>query len=584
MELDTMYRLKNFLSKLVAIILSLVAVQIAYAEHPSGTRPDVNPDNDACSSATAEANLKQREAALLGPAHAEDHAKARARKCRVKQGWDKEVTPDAQALAAASAQPVSTAGQWSRPFVIPVVGITSVLLNTGKVLFWSYDPSQYGNPNASNTGVAYVWDPSTRTGHSITPPENIWCGGQTILSDGRVYVAGGNLRYPDSNAAPGQTSFEGSLSNYTFDPNTETWTRQPDMATGRWYPTVTGLADNRVVITSGLDQTGSGAVAQAVELFTPAVAIDGVGTISTVSIHDPTGLYPFQYLLPSGKMLQAGPSLTNTALLTPGTWSWSNIPNMRSDHYLYGNGISYTDASVTPVKQVIMIAGGEDGVTAIRNNEWLDSTNPTAGWNLYPQWLQPRHNGNTVILPDGTLFTVGGNRAITTYDDPLFETELYNKPANDPTGLWVQKAPNTIQAAYHSSAILLPDATVLLSQDDMNYAAASSHQAQVYSPPYLFKGTRPKITGAPNAINLGQTFAVTANTPKIASVVLVAPGAVTHGNDMHQRFIKLQASAKGVNLRVTIPASSSLVPPGYYMLFIVDSNGIPSVAKFVRIS
>jgi hypothetical protein len=147
-------------------------------------------------------------------------------------------------------------------------------------------------------------------------------------------------------------------------------------------------------------------------------------------------------------------------------------------------------------------------------------------------------------------------------------------------------APNTIQAAYHSSAILLPDATVLLSQDDMDKSAAAAlnHQAQVYSPPYLFAGARPNITRAPSALSLGQTFFVTANTSKIASVVLIAPGAVTHGNDMHQRYIKLQSQMNGLNAKATIPASFNLVPPGYYMLFIVDSNGIPSVAKFVRIS
>jgi hypothetical protein len=541
---------------------------------------------NGCPSVAAETRLKQRETALLGPAHAEDHAKVRAHRCRVAQGLEKVAKPEPQMLAAFAAKPSSAVGQWSAPFGIPVVGIISVLLNTGKVLFWSYDPSQWYNPNASNTGVGYVWDPATRTGHAITPPENIWCGGQTILGDGRVYVAGGNLRYPDPSAGKG---WEGSLSNYTFNPNTETWTKQPDMANGRWYPTVTQV--NGVVITSGYDQTGSQAIVQAVELFRASPNIDGVGSVNTVSFHDPTGLYPFQYLLRSGQMLQAGPSYANSALLTPvppgATWSWSNLPAMRSSHMNFGNGIIYTEAatSVTPVKQAIVIAGGEDDAyRPISNNEWLDGANPTAGWSQYPQWLQARHNGNTVILPDGRLFTVGGNSASTLYDNPLFESELYNKPADDPTGSWVQMAPNTIPAAYHSSAILLPDATVLLSQDDMDKADASAHQAQVYSPPYLFAGARPEITEAPSALSIGQSFSVTASTPNIASVVLIAPGAVTHGNDMHQRFLKLKSQTNGPNLQVSMPTNKYLAPPGYYMLFIVDSKGIPSVAKFVHVS
>jgi Domain of unknown function (DUF1929) len=183
------------------------------------------------------------------------------------------------------------------------------------------------------------------------------------------------------------------------------------------------------------------------------------------------------------------------------------------------------------------------------------------------------------------LFTVGGNNDVTTYDNPLFESELYNKPANDPTGNWVSMSPNTIQAAYHSSAILLPDATVLLSQDDMDPSAASTHQAQVFSPPYLFNGSRPQIIDSPIALSLGQSFTVTADRPDISSVALVAPGAVTHGNDMHQRYIKLpsQVGDDG-SLLATLPASSALVPPGYYMLFIVDSKGTPSVARFVHVS
>jgi hypothetical protein len=596
-----MCRLTNLRQKPLAIILgvSLGIFPSAYAQQSAGSNAGGNSENDACSSVAAEAKLQQRETALLGPDHAKTHANARAHQCRVAKGLEKVAEPDPGVIGAARAQPGNAMGQWSAPFVIPVVGIASVLLNTGRVLFWSYNPPDYLNPAASNTGVAYIWDPATKAGHSITPPENIWCGGQTILSDGRVYVAGGNLRYPDPNSAPGQTGWEGALTNYTFNPNTETWTKQPNMAVGRWYPTVTQLADNSVVITSGYDQSGSvdqngsqaATITQAVELFKPAAAIDGQGTVSTISTHNPTGLYPYQYLIASNpatpsQMLQAGPSYDNTFLLTSGTWSWSPVPLMNTSHYGYGNGIVYTDASVTPIKQIVTIAGGENGQTALSNNEWLDTTNPGSGWKQYPQWQQVRHNANTVILPDGTLFTVGGNQKPTTYDSPLFESELYNKPANDPTGQWVVVAPNAIQAAYHSSAILLPDATVLLSQDDNNPSQASTHQAQIYSPPYLFKGNRPQISSVPSGFGLGQTYSIKVNgNSNVVSAVLVAPGAVTHGNDMHQRFIKLRSVPQGKNqLSLTIPASGSVVPPGYYMLFVVDSNGIPSVAKFVRVT
>lgn len=532
-----------------------------------------------------EDQLKKRETALLGSAHAEEHAESRRHTCRVVKGLETEVVAaDPQALAVAAALPANEAGQWNAPINIPIVGVTAVLLNNGKVLFWSYDPATWGNPAASNQGVSYLWNPTTRTGNFIPAPENIWCGGQTILSDGRVFLAGGNLRYPDPTAPPGERGWKGDFSAYTFNQVTSSFIKQPEMAKGRWYPTVTQLPDNSAIITGGYDETGKQSTNQMVDLFKPSAGMSGVGTITTVSTKKTPGLYPFQYVLPSGAMLQTGPETTNSYLLQPGAWTWTRLSNMLYDHGGNANGISYTDASLTPVSQVIVISGGK---TLPVNNEWLDSHDPTAGWRDYPKWTRQRHNANTVILPDGKLLTIGGNAASTNYGGTHFSAELYNKPANDRSGAWIEVAPHTIPAAYHSSALLLPNGTVLLSEDDRTKTAdaAAKHRAQIYSPPYLFKGARPKL-GAPASLVRGQTFAITgtAVAPRtIASAALIAPAAVTHGNDMHQRFIKLPITVAGTNVQATVPASTALVPPGYYMLFIVDSEGVPSIAKFVRI-
>lgn len=585
--------IQNLRKKPLAVFLGLLFGSLTIA-HAAGRGSGA-----ACGDPAAEASLKAKETALLGASHAEEHAQARAQQCKKFLGSAAAPSPDPQTLAAASTAPTSTVGQWSAPVSVPVAGITSVLLNTGNVLFWSYDPTQYLNPSSSNNGLAYVWNPASQTGHSINPPSNIWCGGQTILADGRVYSAGGNLRYPDPNAPAGTQNWEGALTEYTFNPGTEAWIQQPLMSVGRWYPTTTQLADNTVVISSGLDQTGSGNVTQVIEQFTPSSDINGVGSIADVTTHDPTGLYPFQYLTAAGQLSQIGPSSNNTFMVTPGTWAWSAVPNMNVSHFGYGNGIIATDASVTPATQIIAIAGGENGTTAISNNEWFDVNNPSAGWRQFPQWLQVRHNSNTVILPDGTLFTVGGSPDPTTYGstpcpnnpsttcpNPIYESELYNKPAYDTTGQWVQVAPNTLRAAYHSTAILLPDATVLLSEDDWDYPSGATHYVQIYSPPYLFKGgTRPSITSAPAQVTVGQTFSITTSTTKIASAVLVAPAAVTHANDMHQRFIKLKSShGNTAKVNLTVPGSHSIVPPGYYLLFVLDSNGVPSVGKFIKVS
>ena len=609
----------------VSLLLFKAWTGFAFAAPPGFT---------ACQTADVEAMLLEREKSLIGPSHAMQHSHMRKHQCEVERGtrkvpgkgfemkasqtlvdddaakkavWKRNtnvsqirngatvllggLTGSKQAIAqVASTDPVIV-GRWSSPFVIPVVGVTAVLLHTGKVMFWSYDPVNYHNPKKGNDGVGYIWNPATRVGYNIPPPENIWCAGHTILSDGRVYVAGGNLRYPDGNAPPGQGSWQGTLTNYTFNPLQEIWAKQPDMVRGRWYPTVTKLADNRVVITSGIDETGSNAINNVVEVFTPDPNINGIGRVNAVGLHNSSGLYPLQFVLPSGQMLETGPGADSSFQLNPATWNWTGLPRMMSDHYYLGTGASYTDASVTPNRQLVMVAGGYNYNPPLVNapvavNEWLDGFNPALGWKAYPQFQTARHNHNTVMLPDGAMLTVGGNRGVYGYEEPELSSELYSKPAGDPTGVWNKVAPHTIQAAYHSTAILLPDATVLLSQDDMDSSAAAAfqHKAQVYSPPYLFKGAQPVITSAPASAGYGQPFNVLTNRTGMVGAVLVAPAATTHGNDMHQRVIKMKAQTLTNGLNVTVPASSALVPPGHYMLFVMDSAGIPSVARFVHIS
>ncbi|MGY8903512.1 MAG: galactose oxidase-like domain-containing protein [Burkholderiales bacterium] len=583
----------------------------------------------ACQPADIEAKKHLHEKDQLGPSHADQHARMRRFQCEVESGVrkrhdagrvvaasqtlkddaaakeavikSKTNSPDLRGLgggsaigtpgiapsgAALAAGDPATMGRWSDPFIIPVVGVTAVLLHTGNVMFWSYDPVNYFLPDVPQNGVGFIWNPKTRSGYNIPPPENIWCSAQTILADGRVYVAGGNLGYPNPNAPAGMSGWKGSLTNYTFNPLAERWAKQPDMQRGRWYPTATQLADNRVVITSGIDETGSNAITNVVEMLTPDPNIDGIGQLRAVSIHNSSGLYPLQFLLPSGQMLEAGPGAASSFQFNPATSNWSGLPRMNHNHYYLGNGVSYTDVSVVPSKQLIMVAGGHTERAPQADNEWLDGFNPARGWSPYPQWRTPRHNANTVILPDGSLFTVGGNRGLYGYEDPIFEPELYAKAASDLTGSWLPMASHAIQAAYHSTAILLPDATVLLSQDDMDYSAqaAFQHKAQVYSPPYLFKGAQPQITAAPERLAYGLTFSIATDRGDMVSAVLVAPGATTHGNDMHQRVIKLRVQPQALGLTASVPASSALVPPGYYMLFVLDAAGIPSVAKFVQIS
>ena len=148
---------------------------------------------------------------------------------------------------------------------------------------------------------------------------------------------------------------------------------------------------------------------------------------------------------------------------------------------------------------------------------------------------------------------------------------------------------------YHSTALLLPDGRVLSSGggicgacDSQGYLAKN---AEVFSPPYLFQkdgsgalATRPTITSAPGSVAYNTAFTI--NTPaasSIGKVALVRLGAVTHSVNMEQRYVPLSFTAGSGNLTATAPLNANIAPPGYYMLFVIGTDGVPSVANMVRV-
>src|SRR5205814_7209950 len=110
------------------------------------------------------------------------------------------------------------------------------------------------------------------------------------------------------------------------------------------------------------------------------------------------------------------------------------------------------------------------------------------------------------------------------------------------------------------------------------------YSAELYSPPYLFKGARPTIANAPGVVGYGATFAVdTPDAAGVASVALVELGAVTHATDMDQRYVPLEFARGAGTLSVQGPPDANTAPPGYYMLFVVDGGGVPSVGRIVPV-
>ena len=246
----------------------------------------------------------------------------------------------------------------------------------------------------------------------------------------------------------------------------------------------------------------------------------------------------------------------------------------------------------------IMALGGSTFEEALPSNattEVYDEAKPQLDWQTAPPMNIGRGHANTVLLPDGSMVEVGGGVGRDdTYGSPLHAATEEQKQVElwDPqTGQWRLGPAQQESRAYHSTALLLPDGRVMSAGDEWHGAggatgtgAAASDTAEIYEPPYLFKGPRPTIGSAPATIKVGAGFGVATPDTNVTRAVLVAPGAVTHSVDMNQRLIPL-ALTQAHGLRGPRRAAErQRRAPGYYMLFLLNDKGVPSVAKFVKLS
>jgi hypothetical protein len=456
------------------------------------------------------------------------------------------------AIAVTSTTP-STTGTWSPPFSpagpIPrVIGVHSVVLHTGKVLLFG----------RTNPTIAYVFDPASNTTVEVDPPANMECAAVVPLADGRILAVGG--------IAKGNVGIKNIL---LFDPVTLRWTAQPPTPLGRYYPTATRLANGTVVISGGTTVTG--APNDTVEVYTPPPAGSDVGTLTRVSDHHST-IYPRQYLMPDGKVLEV--TANRASLLDPTTWLWSPLPSPSG----HGTGQTFTLLPGSPAGSTkVLVAGGLSGATghpALSKAETFDESTPTVGWKTVASLPQTRAHMASAWTPDGQLIGVGGNN-LNLFDGAVYTTLSYDPVANQ----WTTMATQTTRRAYHSTAVLLPDGRILSAGDTGTGGGGGT--LEIFSPPYLFKGAAPAITSAPDDVTNGTAFAVTA-TPG-SRAVLMSPGASTHTADMDGRIISLDQTATTSGMTATAPAAN-VAPPGWYMLFVVDSTGVPSTAHWIHLS
>jgi FtsP/CotA-like multicopper oxidase with cupredoxin domain len=464
-------------------------------------------------------------------------------------------------------------GTWERLPDSPIFIVHAAVLQNGKVVLWS-GTAEVGDPLESR-----VWDPVTGTMTMQVFTEDLFCAGQTFLRDGRLLVGGG---------APG-----GLLdSTHIFDPTTEIWTKINDMQRARWYPTLVPLADGRVMAFSGSGVSD-------VEVFDPAT---GTWTLVAGATRTFPELYPSLHVLPSGEIFysragwaMAATGNTNTAYLAltgPTTGTWSDLGSLQFNDRQEGTAVIQVDTSVSPpTARVMVIGGGVSGAATVRNPQTAEAIDVTAlapipAWTRTADMHYPRINVNAVLLPDGTILVIGGQRAGKWNSDPqaVLEAEIY-----DPrTDTWSLTPPMEHARQYHSIAVLLPDGRVLAAggvDPRPGIVERDQRSMEVFSPAYLSRGPRSVITACPATAAYGATFDVdTPDAAAVDSVVLMRPCAVTHHTDAGQRYVKLAiASRTATTVRPVAPANGNLAPPGHYMLFILKANGIPSEACWIQL-
>jgi hypothetical protein len=450
----------------------------------------------------------------------------------------------------------SIVGAWGAPLVWQGgIAMHSHLLPNGVVMTWGrmdYDP--------------ILWDPNTGF-RSAGRPADFFCSGHAFLSDGRLLVTGGHSG----------TDNLGIRTAYLYDFATNTWARGPDMQNGRWYPSTTTLANGQLLTMSGGDTAQQRNLIP--EVFQPGGPTGTWRVLSTASKNLP--LYPMPFVAPDGRVFVAGPSQA-TYYLDPGTGSWVNGPSSNFGSRDYGSAVMY-DAG-----KILLVGGGTPTATA----EVID-LNAGTPWRTIAPMSVARRQLNATLLADGKVLVTGGSNASGFNTMPTSSAVLAAELWDPATEKWTTLSRMSHNRLYHSASLLLPDGRVLSVGSGQPAASGLSNDftAEIFSPPYLFKAdgspaARPNLDGVPLSVAHGQTMTVTTGDPTgITKATWIRLSSVTHSFNQNQRMNNLAIIARGTGtITLQMPANANLAPPGHYMLFLVNSSGVPSVAKIVRIN
>jgi YVTN family beta-propeller protein len=460
--------------------------------------------------------------------------------------------------AAASNNNVN--GTWSAVNSWPLIPLHAVMMPDGRVL-------TYGT-KADGTQTGYfiydVWDPSAPAGTQHVTSQNttgtdIFCSSQVVLpGGGGVFIAGG-----DNWTGSGTTNTGNNNSN-VFNYGNNTLTRYNSMNRQRWYSSTTVLLNGETYTQGGSGGTDRPEIRDVNGVFR---LLQNADTSSLVF------MYPHNFIAPDGRIFGIDGNGAMYYVNTSGTGSVTNVGQL--------SGPTGTDSSAAMFRpgRIIQFGGNSNGARVIDiTGGGVPVVTNTA--NLSTQ----RRLVTATILADGKVLATGGSAVNNELTGVNYSAEIWDPS----TGLWVRGANEVLARLYHSTALLLPDATVLVAGGGAP-GPQNNTNMEIYYPPYLYDASgalasRPSMTSAPTFIDIGTTFAVgLASAQNIGRVVMIRTGSVTHSWNMEQRFVELTFQQNGNQLVAQAPTHAADAPPGFYLLFVINAAGTPSIARIARV-
>jgi hypothetical protein len=489
-----------------------------------------------------------------------------------------------------------SSGSWDAPINQPsdTSAVHAALISGGRV-FWL---SGSGNHQPWADGPFYhgIWNPDGSFGSTGTLGDDLFCCGMNMLANGNVLLAGGTLAY-DSQTLNGK--FHGGKFAYEVDWSSGSVGNKTEMAHGRWYPTQITLPDGKVFVCQGWDEYGVNnrlveyydpanrswqirldnstrtyCVGQGQEVYYPEAGKTcyGPGTAPYVT------LYPRMHLMPNGLIACVGMGVDDR-VYDPNTYNWVWTAKTIVRHY--GTSVLCPIQNTDTEKGKILVCGGstpgaKDPATTTVQIAEPSGTNGLTRRNVQSMNYARKHI-SPVILPTGQIVIFGGNQQGAT--SPVLNPEMFD-PVSETWTVWPAA---TVPRMYHSVALLLHDGRVWTAGTTPNQFTKEP-RVEIFNPWYTSE-TRPTISSAPTGGAYGNTITIpTPNAASITKVSLVRVSSTTHHYNTDQRLIWLQIVSKtSSSVTVSAPINNTLAPPGYYLVHVLNSAGVPSVGTFIKI-